>query len=169
MAARLGFVDMPDEWPDLTDVEVRATALDRLDLHYEHRDALAVERGGWSLADYLRRFTVLQVNIGGELVKGDLLAVGADWVQLNSALVNLPVCDRIRPLGRRDPIAVSPVGFRQCLRRFTGRLPREVLLVGGESIVMGLDWVGADFVHARVAGQVTLLPLVRVGAVLGSV
>lgn len=170
MPAWVRSVDMQDDWPDLTDVEVRATALDRLDLHYEHRDALAVERGSWPLTDYLRRFTVLQVVIGGDAVKGDLLAVGADWVQLSSALVNLPVCDQILPLGRsRDPIPTSPVGFRQCLRRYTGRMPREVMLAGGESVVMGLDWVGADFVHARVAGRPTLVPLARVGAVLGSV
>ncbi|HQR80855.1 MAG TPA: hypothetical protein PLT68_11595 [Actinomycetota bacterium] len=160
---------MQDDWPDLTDVEVRATALDRLDLHYEHRDALTVERGSWSLADYVRRFQVLQVVIGGEVVKGNLLAVGSDWVQLNSALVSLPLCDQIRPLGRGEGVPTSPVGFRQCLRQYTGRMPREVILAGGESIVVGLDWVGADFVHARVSGRPTLLPLVRVGAVLGSV
>ena len=53
-----------DEWPDLTDVELRATALDRLDLHYEHQDALSVTRGSWELADYVRRFSDLQVEIG---------------------------------------------------------------------------------------------------------
>lgn len=89
-----------DEWPDLTDVELRATALDRLDLHYEHQDALSVTRGSWELADYVRRFSDLQVEIGEHVVRGELLSVGVDLVHLSTALVRLSACDQIQPLGR---------------------------------------------------------------------
>lgn len=72
------------EWPDLTAEEVRATALDRLELHYEHEDARAVARGKWLLADHLCRFSILQVVVGGHVLKGELLAVGDEWVQLST-------------------------------------------------------------------------------------
>ena len=47
-----------DAWAGLTAEEVRATAMDRLELHYEHQDALAVERGKWRLSEHLCRFSV---------------------------------------------------------------------------------------------------------------
>lgn len=59
--------------------------------------------------------------------------------------------------------------FRQCLRQYAGRVPREIVLESGESLVVGLDWVAADFIHARVAGRPTLVPLTQVAAVLGAV
>lgn len=160
---------MEQEWPDLTEVEVRATALDRLDLHYEHRDALTVERGTWLLADQLRRFARLQVVISDRVITGELQAVGTDWVQLSAGLVRLPVCDEIRPLGRGQPIEASPLEFRQCLRQYAGRVPRELLLARGASTTVMIDWVAADFLHARAAGRPCLLPLSNLAAVLGAV
>ncbi len=160
---------MRDDWPDLTEQEVRATALDRLDLHYEHQDALAVERGTWRLAQHIRRFTVLQAVVGDHTVKGDLLAVGEDWAQLSTGLVRLAACDEIRPLGRGPGVEASPLSFRQCLRQYAGRVPREVILSRGRAMVAGLDWVAADFLHARVAGRPALIPLDHVVAVLGTV
>jgi len=160
---------MEQEWPDLTEVEVRATALDRLDLHYEHRDALTVERGSWQLADHLRRFARLQVVIAEQVITGELQAVGADWVQLSSGLVRLWACDEIRPLGRGGPVEASPLEFRQCLRQYAGRVPRELVLVRGASTTLMIDWVAADFLHARAAGRPCLVPLVQVAAVLGAV
>jgi hypothetical protein len=160
---------MEQEWPDLTEVEVRATALDRLDLHYEHRDALTVERGTWLLADHLRRFTRLQVVIGEHVITGDLQAAGADWVQLGGGLVRLSACDEIRPLGRGQAFEPSPLEFRQCVRQYAGRVPRELILTRGSSTTVMIDWVAADFLHARSAGRPCLLPLGQVAAVLGAV
>lgn len=160
---------MQDEWPDLTDVELRATALDRLDLHYEHQDALDVERGSWLLADHLRRFSQVQVVIGEHTVRGEVLGVGADWAHLSTAVVRLSACDEIRPLRRGSGIGVSPVSFRQSLRQLAGRVPREIILMRGESRVVLVDWVAADFLHARVAGRPAMVPLAQVAAVLGRV
>lgn len=157
------------EWPDLTAEEVRATALDRLELHYEHEDARAVARGKWLLADHLCRFSILQVVVGGHVLKGELLAVGDEWVQLSTGLVRPAACEQLRPLGRGEQIRRSTLTFRQCLRQYSGRVPREIVLLSGESVVVGLDWVAADFVHARVAGRPTLVPLAQIAAVLGAV
>src|SRR5690606_40912875 len=77
-----------------------ATAMDRLELHYEQQDALAVERGKWHLAEHLCRCGVLQVVVGGRTVKGDLVAVGEDWAQLSTGIVRLASCEQLRPLGR---------------------------------------------------------------------
>jgi len=160
---------MQQEWPDLTAEEVRATAMDRLELHYEQQDALAVERGKWHLAEHLCRCGVLQVVVRGRTVKGDLLAVGEDWAQLSTGIVRIASCEQLRPLGRGKDLQRSPMTFRQCLRQYAGRVPREIVLESGESLVVGLDWVAADFIHARVAGRPTLVPLTQVAAVLGAV
>lgn len=160
---------MQQEWPDLTAEELRATAMDRLELHYEQQDALAVERGKLHLSEHLCRFSVLQIVVGATTVKGALMAVGEDWVQLSTGLVRTTASDEIRPLGRGNDLHRSPMTFRQCLRQYTGRVPREIVLERGESMVVGLDWVAADFVHARVAGRPTLVPLPRIAAVLGAV
>ena len=160
---------MQQEWPDLTAEEVRATAMDRLELHYEHQDALAVERGKWRLSEYLCRFSVLQIVVGARTVTGELLAVGDDWVQLSAGVVRIEACVQVRPLGRGKGLQRSPLTFRQCLRQYVGRVPREVVLGSGESVVAGLDWVAADFVHARVDGRSTVVPLTQIAAVLGAV
>ncbi len=68
-----------DDWPDLSEAELRATALERLDLHFEHQDALAVERGRWRLADHLRRFSALRVRAAGRTIAGEVRSIGADW------------------------------------------------------------------------------------------
>ena len=158
-----------DEWPDLTDVELRATALDRLDLHYEHQDALSVTRGSWELADYVRRFSDLQVEIAEHVVRGELLSVGVDLVHLSTALVRLSACDQIQPLGRGGGVQASPVSFRQSIRQLAGRVPRELVLAGGRTLMVRIDWVAADFLHARTAGRPTLVPLSQVAAVLGRI
>jgi hypothetical protein len=160
---------MQQEWPDLTAEEVRATAKERLELHYEHEDALTVERGKWRLSEHLCRYSVLQIVIGGLTVKGDLLAVGTDWAQLSSGLFRITACEQVRPLGRGNGLHPSPLTFRQCLRQYAGRIPREIVTQEGESMVVGLDWVAADFVHARVAGRPALVPLSQIAAVLGTV
>ena len=160
---------MQQEWPDLTAEEVRATAMDRLELHYEHEDARAVARGKWLLAEHLRRFSVVQVVVGGQTLKGELLAVGDGWVQLSAGVVRLDACEQLRPLGRGKHVTRSPLTFRQCLRQYAGRVPREIVLLSGESLVVGLDWVAADFVHAQAAGRPTLIPLAQIAAVLGTV
>lgn len=166
----LRFVDMQrDEWPDLSDIELRATALDRLDLHYEHQDALNVERGAWQVADYLRRFSHLVLMIGEHEMRGELLAVGNDWVQLPTALVRLSACEEIRPMGRGPGVEASPMSFRQSVRQRAGRIPRELILVHGKRMLVMIDWVAADFLHARTAGQPTVVPLSQIGAVLGRV
>lgn len=164
------FVDMQrDEWPDLTDVELRATALDRLDLHYEHQDALNVERGAWELADYVRRFSHVALVIGDDEIRGEVLAAGVDWVRVTSALVRLSACDEIRPMGRGPGIDASPMSFRQSVRQLAGRIPRELILARRRRMLVMIDWVAADFLHARTAGRATLVPLSQVAAVLGRV
>ncbi len=158
-----------DDWPDLTDVEMRATALDRLDLHYEHRDALDVERGSWELDDHVRRYSHLEIVIGDHAVRGDVLAVGEGWVHLSTALVRLAACDEIRPMGRGDGVANSPVSFRQAVRQRAGRVPREIILDRGRALMVTIDWVAADFVHVRTSGRPVLVPLAQIAAVLGAV
>jgi len=160
---------MQEEWPDLTAEEVRATAMDRLDLHYEHQDALAVERGGWGLTPYLSRCSRVQAMIGETTVTGDLVALGGDWLQITAGVLRPGVCEEIRPLGRGSGLQPGPLSFRQCVRQYAGRVPREVVLVGGRVLLLNLDWVAADFLHARVAGRPTLVPLAQVAAVLGTV
>ncbi|MBK6762575.1 MAG: hypothetical protein IPG68_04530 [Micrococcales bacterium] len=160
---------MQQEWPDLTAEEVRATAMDRLDLHYEHQDALAVERGGRDLMQHLSRFSRLQAVIGETTMTGDLVALGGDWVQITSGVLRPGACDEIRPLGRGSGLQPGPLSFRQSVRQYAGRVPREVVLVGGRVLLVGLDWVAADFLHVRVAGRPTLVPLSQVAAVLGTV
>ncbi|MEZ5158038.1 MAG: hypothetical protein R2687_04310 [Candidatus Nanopelagicales bacterium] len=170
MIAWVRFVDMQaDEWPDLTDVELRATALDRLDLHYEHQDALNVTRGSWELSDYVRRFSDLQVVIGEHVARGEVLSVGADSVHLSTALVRLSACDEIQPLGRGGGVPASPVSFRQSIRQLAGRVPRELILTGGRKLMVRIDWVAADFLHARSSGRPSLVPLSHVAAVLGRI
>lgn len=146
---------------------MRATALDRLDLHFEHQDALQVERGSWRLADYLRRFSRLEVQIGERTWNDPLLAVGEDWVALETAVIRVSACDHIRPIGRGVSIETVPISFRQQVRQMAGRIPRELIRVSGDSQVVMIDWVAADFLHARVAGVATLVPLRQVAGVLG--
>jgi hypothetical protein len=160
---------MQDDWPDLTDVEARATAAGRLDLHYEHQDALAVERVTWQLCDHVRRYARLQVVIGDFSLKGEIIGVGQDCVHLSTGLVRLAACEEIRPLGRGQHGQEMAADFRRAVRQYAGRVPRDLVLVGGRSMIVGLDWVGADFVHVRVAGRPALLPLTQVAAVLGAV
>jgi hypothetical protein len=156
-----------EQWPDLTDVELRATALDRLDLHYEHQDALNVERGAWQLSDVVRRFSTLTVAIGDLEIAGEVLDAGADWVQLPSAVVRLSACDRIDPNGRRSGLPASPMTLRQAIRQLSGRIPRELVLLNGRRELVMIDWVAADFLHTHRAGRTSLVPLSQVAAVLG--
>ncbi|MEZ5186696.1 MAG: hypothetical protein R2720_13200 [Candidatus Nanopelagicales bacterium] len=158
---------MERDWSDLTEIEMRATALDRLDLHFEHQDALQVERGSWRLTDHLRRFSRLEVQIGGRTWSEPLLAVGDDWVALETAVIRVSACVRIRPLGTGASIESVPISFRQQVRQMAGRIPRELVDVTGDSQVVMIDWVAADFLQARVAGAATLVPLGQVAGVLG--
>lgn len=156
-----------DDWPDLSDAELRATALERLDLHFEHQDALAVERGRWRLADHLRRFSALRVCAAGSTIAGEVRSVGADWVELSTAVVHLDACRTIEPAGPGVQTPRSPVTFRQVLRQMAGRVPREVVTRDGERLTGLIDWVGADFLQLRVGDRATLVPLGQVAAVLG--
>lgn len=155
------------ELPDMSDAEARATAQDRLDLHFEHQDALSVQRGRWTLAEYLRRFDRLDIEVVGRNIAGAVRSVGDDWVELNTALVRLTACRRIVPNGNGDA-SNSPLHFRQAVRQYAGRMPREVLFTTGDVTVVRIDWVGADFIHAGGSGGVELLPLSQVAAVFGT-
>ncbi len=161
---------MDDRWSELTDIEVQVTATDRLDLHYEHRDALEVQRGSWSLAEYLCGYASLEVEVSGRTLRGPLLAVGDGWFQIPSALVHAQACAAIRTGSRADHrVPANPLTFRQALRHLAGRIPREVLLAGGGSRIVQLEWVAQDFAHVRCEGRPELLPLRQVAAVLGRV
>lgn len=159
---------MGEQWPDLSDIEARVTASDRLDLHFEHRDALDVERGSWNLAEHLQRFAELQVCVGDHTVRGGLLAVGSDWVQLTTAIVRLDACDEIRPFGSGQPVS-TVLSYRQAVRQLAGRVPREVVLRRGRSQLMSIDWVARDFLQARVEGRPALIPLGQIAAVFGRI
>ena len=145
-----------DEWPDLSEAEVRATALERLDLHFEHQDALAVERGRWGLADYLRRFCAMRVHVAGCTITGEVISVGDTWVELSTAVVALDACRAVEPAGPGAAMARSPMTLRQVLRQMAGRVPRQVLTRDGRDVTGTLDWVGADFLHLRVGDRPTL-------------
>lgn len=161
------FVDM-QELPDLTEVEARATAADRLDLHFEHRDALDVERGSWPLTEYLRRFAEAHVTVGEHCVRGQILSIGPDWVHLTTALVRLDAVGLIRPGGVGRP-ASTVLDFRQAVRQAAGRVPREVVLADGQARLLVIDWVARDFVHVQSEGRAGLIPLGQVAAVFGRI
>lgn len=154
--------------PDLTDVEARATAADRLDLHFEHRDALDVERGAWRLADHLGRYADLQASLGEHVVRGQILSIGADWVHLSTGLIRLGACTLLRPSGQGSPPR-TVLEFRQGLRQAAGRVPREVVLSDGRARLLVLDWVGRDFVHVQAEGRPGLVPLGQILGVFGRI
>lgn len=166
--ARVRFVDMQEDFPDLTDVEARATAADRLDLHFEHRDALDVERGAWQLADYLGRHADLQVTVGEHVVRGRILGLGPDWVHLSTALVRFDACSLLRPSGQGAPPR-TVLQFRQALRQAAGRVPREVVLADGQARLLVIDWVGRDFLHVHEQGRPGVVPLRQVAALFGRI
>lgn len=165
------------EFPDLTDVEARATAADRLDLHFEHRDALDVERGSLSLATHLGRFRTLQVAIGEHRIRGDVLAIGPDWVHLTTALVRLEVCHMITGTGSGDGASVpatptvpmTMLDFRQAVRQAAGRVPREVIMADGRARLLVIEWVARDFVHVLADGVAAVVPLGQFAAVFGRI
>lgn len=152
--------------PDLTEVEARATAQDRLDLYFEHLDALSVRRAGLRLADYLRRFADVRVEVAGHQATGAITAAGSDWVGLSSGLVLLDACQTLSPSGRGD-VPGSPLSYRQAVRQYTSRVPRDLVLRGGRLLRARIEWVGADFVHVNSQSGAQLLPLREVVAVFG--
>jgi hypothetical protein len=155
-----------DPWAELTEIEARVTAQDRLDLHYEHRDALDVERGSWGLAEFLSTAAELQVQVGEHYVRGEILAVGPDWVQLPTALVAVHACDVLVPIGSGQRLA-TVLQFRQAVRQLAGRVAREVVLRSGQRHLMGIDWVARDFMQVRLDGRVAVIPLAQVAVVFG--
>jgi hypothetical protein len=164
---RVRFVDMQDNpWAELTEIEARVTAQDRLDLHYEHRDAVDVERGSWNLTDFLGTAAELQVRVGDHHVRGEVLATGPDWVQLPTALVAVHACDVLIPIGtaKRPP---SVLQFRQAVRQLAGRVAREVVLRNGQRHLMSIEWVARDFMRVRIDGQAAVIPLAQVAVVFG--
>jgi len=163
---RVRFVDMQDDWAELTEIEARVTAQDRLDLHFEHRDALDVERGSWRLIDYLGRFRELRVRVGDHSVRGEIVTVGPDWVQLATALVAVDACELVVPQGSGRPTS-TVLQFRQAVRQLAGRVPREVILRNGQSQVMTIDWVANDFMQVRIDAHPMLVPLRQVAVVFG--
>lgn len=159
---------MQDDWAELSEIEARVTAQDRLDLHYEHQDARDVERGSWRLADYLRGCREVQVTVGERSVGGAILTVGADWMHLSTAIVRLDAC---------ESLAVSGVGsadrtvldFRKAVRQLAGRIPREVVLRSGQSRLVAIDWVARDFMQVRAEAGKSLVPLAQVAVIFGRV
>lgn len=161
---------MNDDWTELTEIEVRVTATDRLDLHFEHRDAREVERGSWGLCEYLSRHAGVEAQIAELTLRGPLLTVGADWFQIPTALIRAQACSAIRTGQRASQRApASPLEFRQALRHLAGRIPREVVLTGGGSRIVQVEWVARDFAHIRSQSRTELLPLLQIAAVLGRV
>ena len=157
-----------DEWPDLTDVELRATALDRPRPALRAPGRLSVTRGSWELADYVRpgSRTCRSRSVNTSYAVSALR--GVDLVHLSTALVRLSACDRIS-LWAAGGVQASPVSFRQSIRQLAGRVPRELVPAGGRTLMVRIDWVAADFLHARTAGRPTLVPLSQVAAVLGRI
>lgn len=166
--ARVPFVDMQDDWVELSEIEARVTAQDRLDLHYERQDALDVQRGSWRLADYLGSCTDLLVRVGQHSVRGEVLSVGEDWVQLPTALVSVGACDVLVPHGTGENRS-TVMQFRQAVRKAAGRVPREVVFRGGQSQLMSIEWVGEDFMRVRIDGQSALVPLAQIAIVFGRI
>ncbi len=162
------FVDMQDQWAELSEIEARVTAQDRLDLHYEHRDAVDVERGSWRLLDYLRSFSEVHVRVGDHSVRGQIVSVGPDWVQLPSALVAIHACEIVIPDGSAQAEA-NRLQFRQAVRQLAGRAAREMILRNGRSYLVGIDWVAEDFVHIRLDGRPAVIPLGQIAVVFGRV
>lgn len=159
------WMDRP-ELPDMTDVEARVTAQDRLDLHFEHQDALSVQRGSQTLSQFVARSSHLRASVGSHTLSGAVLAVGEDWVQLNTAVLRLDACTMLQTMGTAAPER-SMLTFRQAVRQYAGRVPREVLTCDGDSRVVVIEWVAADFLHVRASGTAALLPLAQVAAVFG--
>lgn len=161
---------MQQEWDDFREIEALVTSQDRLDLHYEHRDALEVERGSWLLAEHLRGFSDAQVWVGDHCVRGELLCVGPDWMQLASGIVSLDACEMLQPVGRlAEPRPRTVLEFRQAIRQLAGRVPREIVLRNGQSRLLTLEWVGRDFVAVRSDGRPAVVPLVQIAVVFGRV
>lgn len=154
--------------PDLSDVEARATAADRLDLHFEHRDALDVERGAWRLAEFLGRYADLQAAVGEHVVRGRIVGIGPDWVHLTTALIRIDACTMLRPSGQGSP-PQTVLEFRQALRQAAGRVPREVVMADGQARLLAIDWVGRDFVHVHQDGRPGLVPLGQIVGVFGRI
>ena len=156
----------PQDLSDLTDMEARVTAQDRLDLHFEHQDALSVERGSMTLAQMVRRASHLRATVGPHTFDGEILVVGEDWVQLSTAVLRLGACDLLQTVGSGRPEA-SVLTFRQAIRQYAGRIPREVVGPRGESQVVVIEWVAADFLHVRAQDRQSLIPLAQVAGVFG--
>lgn len=155
------------ELPDFSDIEARVTAEGRRDLHFEYQDALTVQRGSLSMVDVLGAASHVQAQIAGHRVSGEILAVGADWLQLSTALVRLGACDGIQSVGEGHPES-SILTFRQAVRQYAGRAPREVITVRGQSRVMVIEWVAADFLQVRLGVTPAMVPLAQVAAVFGA-
>ena len=157
----------PKDLSDLTDMEARVTAQDRLDLHFEHQDALSVERGSMTLTRMVRQAGRLRAAVAGHSFDGEVLAVGEDWVQLSTAVLRLAACDRLQTVGSGEPDA-SVLTFRQAVRQYAGRIPREVVGLRGDSQVVVIEWVAADFLHVLAQDRPSLIPLRQVAGVFGS-
>lgn len=162
------FVDMQDDWVELSEIEARVTAQDRLDLHFEHRDALEVERGSWRLADHLCGVREVHARVGDHAFSGLVLAVGPDWVHLTSAIVCLDACDALLPSGT-GAAGTTVLDFRKAVRQMAGRIPRELLLRNGRSQMVTIDWVARDFMQVGSEAGKALIPLAQVAVIFGRV
>lgn len=161
-------VDMQDDWAELSEIEARVTAADRLDLHFEHRDARDVARGSWRLADYLRGCGHVQLRVGDRTVSGEVLTVGADWVHLTSAIACLDACEELVPSGTGGA-GTTVLDFRKAVRQMAGRIPREIVMRSGRSQLVTIDWVARDFMYVRAEARRALIPLAQVAVVFGRV
>jgi hypothetical protein len=164
----VGSVDMQDDWAELSEIEARVTAQDRLDLHYEHRDARDVERGSWKLADYLRGCREAKVTVGERSVAGGILTVGTDWMHLTSAIVCLDACEGLVVSGVGNA-NTTVLDFRKAVRQLAGRIPREIVLRSGRAQLVAIDWVARDFMQVRSEAGKALIPLSQVAVIFGRV
>jgi hypothetical protein len=139
-----------------------------LDLHFEHRDALDVERGSWRLADHLSGFARLRVRVSDHELGGEILGVGRDWVHLSNAVVCLDACDALQPSGS-GAASTTVLDFRQAVRHLAGKVPREMVLRNGLSQLVTIEWVARDFLQARGTSGRMLIPLAQVAVIFGRV
>lgn len=138
------------------DLEAMADAADRAGFDGEVADRGRAERAALSLVDRLRAHVTAVLafrRLGGELVVGRVVDVGADWVLLDDAgslLLPLAAVTGIEGLSRRAAPGGGLAG-RVPLTVLLRRLARDrcgvrVRLVDGAELTGTIDRVGADHV-----------------------
>jgi hypothetical protein len=143
------------------DLEAQAEADERAGFEAELGDLVRAERGALTLADRLRAHVGCDLTwslADGELLHGELLELGADWVLLRppGADVVLPLAEVIG-IGGLSRSAVAETGLRRSLRLtlVLRGLARDrsavvVFLPSGARLTGTIDRVGADHVDLAV-------------------